>query len=124
MTPLAVDVIVAVSVEQHQIGVSVVHPIAVPSATLGTGSRTLIALGFDVSLDRRVGILDQPRCSVTKVLAIASLFYSIKNSTFSRMGLSGALYVSELLGAVLMFIGSIRAITPMGNAEPPSGATA
>jgi len=42
----------------------------------------------------------------------------------SRMGLSGALYVSELLGAVLMFIGFIRAITPMGNAGPPSGATA
>jgi hypothetical protein len=32
---------------------------------------------------------------------------------FSRMGFGGALYVSELLGAVLMFIGFLRAITPM-----------
>jgi hypothetical protein len=33
----------------------------------------------------------------------------------SRFGLSGVLYLSELLGAVLMFIGFIRATTPMGN---------
>jgi len=39
---------------------------------------------------------------------------------FSRMGLSGALYVSELLGAVLMFIGFIRAITPIGDTQPRS----
>jgi hypothetical protein len=38
--------------------------------------------------------------------------------TFSRFGLSGALYLSELLGAVLMFIGFVRAITPMGSREP------
>ncbi len=38
--------------------------------------------------------------------------------TFSRMGLSGALYLSELLGAVLMFVGFLRAITPIGAAEP------
>jgi hypothetical protein len=41
---------------------------------------------------------------------------------FSRIGLSGALYVSELLGAVLMFIGFIRAITPMGGPPPSSAA--
>jgi hypothetical protein len=35
--------------------------------------------------------------------------------TFSRFGISGALYLSELLGAVLMFIGFLRAITPMGE---------
>jgi len=33
--------------------------------------------------------------------------------TFSRMGFSGALYVSELLGAIIMFVGFLRAITPM-----------
>lgn len=33
---------------------------------------------------------------------------------FSRLGISGALYLSELLGAVLMFVGFLRAITPMG----------
>jgi hypothetical protein len=35
--------------------------------------------------------------------------------TFSRFGIGGALYLSELLGAVLMFIGFLRAITPMGE---------
>ena len=35
--------------------------------------------------------------------------------TFSRMGFSGALYISELTGAVLIFIGFLRAITPMGG---------
>lgn len=40
--------------------------------------------------------------------------------TFSRMGFSGALYVSELLGAVLMFIGFLRAITPMGSSPSAS----
>jgi hypothetical protein len=33
--------------------------------------------------------------------------------TFSRFGLPGALYLGELLGAVLMFLGFIRATTPM-----------
>lgn len=32
---------------------------------------------------------------------------------FSRMGISGALYLSELLGAIIMFIGFWRAVTPM-----------
>ena len=35
--------------------------------------------------------------------------------TFSRFGIPGALYISELLGAVLLFIGFLRAITPMGE---------
>lgn len=34
---------------------------------------------------------------------------------FSRMGLPNALYLSELLGAVLLFLGFLRAITPMGE---------
>jgi hypothetical protein len=33
--------------------------------------------------------------------------------TFSRMGVPSALYVGELLGVVLMFVGFIRATTPM-----------
>ncbi len=39
---------------------------------------------------------------------------------FSRFGIPGALYIGELLGAVLMFIGFIRATTPMTekSAEP------
>jgi hypothetical protein len=41
---------------------------------------------------------------------------------FSRMGFSGALYVSELLGAILMFIGFLRAITPLASSQPSSKA--
>lgn len=37
--------------------------------------------------------------------------------TLSRLGLGGALYVTELLGAVLMFIGFLRAITPMKSTD-------
>lgn len=33
--------------------------------------------------------------------------------TFSRMGVPGALYLSELLGAILLFVGFLRATTPM-----------
>ena len=35
--------------------------------------------------------------------------------TFSRLGIGGALYITELLGAVLIFAGYLRAITPMGG---------
>jgi hypothetical protein len=38
--------------------------------------------------------------------------------TFSRFGVPGTLYLGELLGAVLMFIGFIRATTPMGSTPP------
>jgi hypothetical protein len=38
--------------------------------------------------------------------------------TFSRMGIPGALYIGELIGAILLFAGFIRAITPIGNDEP------
>ena len=44
--------------------------------------------------------------------------------TFSRFGLPGALYLGELLGAVLMFIGFIRATTPMGKSVPEASAQA
>ena len=37
--------------------------------------------------------------------------------TFSRMGVSGVLYLLELLGAILMFAGFIRATTPMTGDE-------
>jgi hypothetical protein len=38
--------------------------------------------------------------------------------TFSRMGISGALYISEFLGAILMFVGFMRAIKPIEEQEP------
>ena len=34
---------------------------------------------------------------------------------FSRFGLPGGLYLSELVGVILMFAGFIRATTPMGR---------
>lgn len=37
--------------------------------------------------------------------------------SFSRFGIPGALYISELLGAILMFIGFMRAVTPMKSVE-------
>ena len=37
---------------------------------------------------------------------------------FSRMGIPGALYLSEFLGAALMFIGFLRATKPMKATEP------
>jgi hypothetical protein len=40
---------------------------------------------------------------------------------FSRFGLSGVLYLSELLGAIILFIGFLRATTPM---KSPVQATA
>jgi hypothetical protein len=45
---------------------------------------------------------------------------------FSRFGLANALYLGELLGAVVMFIGFIRATTPIGERRtvPASGANA
>jgi hypothetical protein len=55
--------------------------------------------------------------------AIAPAF----GGAFSRMGVPAALYIGELLGAVLMFIGFQRATTPMkeGEAElAPQGASA
>jgi hypothetical protein len=36
---------------------------------------------------------------------------------FSRFGLAGALYLGELLGAVLIFLGFIRATTPMARSQ-------
>jgi 4-hydroxybenzoate polyprenyltransferase len=43
--------------------------------------------------------------------------------TFSRFGLPHALYLGELLGAVLMFAGFIRATTPMRSEQAEPEAT-
>jgi hypothetical protein len=56
------------------------------------------------------------------LIAVGAMLPAL-GGTFSRLGWSGALYVSELLGAVLMFIGFLRAITPMASPNPPSEAT-
>jgi len=43
---------------------------------------------------------------------------------FSRMGIAGALYLTEFLGVLLMFAGFIRATTPMKGSERPRKDTA
>jgi hypothetical protein len=61
------------------------------------------------------------------LIAVGALLPAFGGS-FSRMGFSGALYVSEFLGAILLFIGFLRAITPMRGdltqVEAPSEAEA
>ena len=39
--------------------------------------------------------------------------------TFSRLGVPGALYIGELLGAILLFVGFVRATTPMRDDARP-----
>jgi hypothetical protein len=43
---------------------------------------------------------------------------------FSRFGIPGALYISELLGATLIFLGFLRATTPMEVQNPQSATEA
>ncbi len=51
--------------------------------------------------------------TIGNVLIAAGALMPAFGGAFSRMGISGALYISELLGAVVMFIGFIRATTPI-----------
>ena len=43
---------------------------------------------------------------------------------FSRYGISGALYIGELIGATLIFLGFLRATTPMGEKDPQTASEA
>ena len=56
------------------------------------------------------------------VLIAAGAILPAFGGTLSRLGLGSALYISEFLGAVLIFLGYLRAITPMEN-HPASPAT-
>ena len=58
--------------------------------------------------------------TIGNILIAAGATLPAFGGAFSRMGLSGALYLGELLGAVLLFIGFLRAITPMGSGQPPA----
>jgi len=55
--------------------------------------------------------------TIGNVLIAAGAMMPAIGGGFSRFGISGILYVLELLGAVLMFIGFLRATTPMKKAE-------
>jgi hypothetical protein len=48
------------------------------------------------------------------LIAVGAILPAFGGS-FSRFGVPNALYLGELLGAVLMFIGFVRATTPMGE---------
>jgi hypothetical protein len=55
--------------------------------------------------------------TIGNVLIATGALLPAFGGTFSRMGLAGALYLGELLGAVLMFAGFVRATTPMASAQ-------
>jgi hypothetical protein len=50
------------------------------------------------------------------LIAVGALLPAF-GGTFSRFGIQGALYIGEFLGAVIMFTGFIRSITPMEASE-------
>jgi hypothetical protein len=60
--------------------------------------------------------------TIGNILIAAGAILPAFGGTFSRMGLSGALYISELLGAIILFIGFIRSITPLGDTDSHASA--
>jgi len=54
---------------------------------------------------------------IGNILIAAGALLPAFGGGFSRMGIGGALYITELLGAVLMFIGFLRATTPTKGPE-------
>jgi uncharacterized membrane protein HdeD (DUF308 family) len=53
---------------------------------------------------------------VGNILIAAGALLPAFGGAFSRFGLTGALYLAEFLGAILMFAGFLRATSPMGQA--------
>ena len=51
--------------------------------------------------------------TIGNILIAAGALAPAFGGLFSRMGVASALYIGELLGAVLMFLGFLRATTPM-----------
>jgi hypothetical protein len=51
--------------------------------------------------------------TIGNILIAAGAILPAFGGTFSRLGIPNALYLSELLGAILLFFGFLRAITPM-----------
>jgi hypothetical protein len=63
--------------------------------------------------------------TIGNILIAAGALLPAFGGGFSRMGIPGALYISELLGAILLFMGFLRAITPMkGDQAAPEAAAA
>jgi hypothetical protein len=55
--------------------------------------------------------------TIGNVLIAVGAILPAFGGTFSRMGVSGALYISEFLGAVIIFLGFLRAISPIEEHE-------
>jgi hypothetical protein len=55
--------------------------------------------------------------SIGNILIAVGAMLPAFGGTFSRMGFSGALYISEFLGAILIFVGFVRATTPIEETE-------
>ncbi len=55
--------------------------------------------------------------SIGNILIAVGAMLPAFGGTFSRMGFGGALYVTEFLGAILIFIGFVRATTPIDEKE-------
>lgn len=55
--------------------------------------------------------------AIGNVLIAAGAILPAFGGTFSRFGIPGALYISELLGTILLFLGFLRATTKMENRE-------
>lgn len=53
--------------------------------------------------------------AIGNVLIATGAILPAFGGTFSRFGIPGALYISELLGAVLLFLGFLRATRPMNE---------
>ncbi len=51
--------------------------------------------------------------SIGNILIAVGAMLPAFGGTFSRMGFSGALYITEFLGAILIFVGFVRATTPI-----------
>ncbi len=56
--------------------------------------------------------------TIGNVLIAVGAILPAFGGTFSRMGISGALYISEFLGAVIIFLGFLRAVSPIEATEP------
>jgi hypothetical protein len=53
--------------------------------------------------------------AIGNVLIAAGALLPAFGGSFSRMGIPGALYISELLGAILLFLGFLRATSPIAE---------
>ena len=55
--------------------------------------------------------------SIGNILIAVGAMLPAFGGIFSRMGFSGVLYISEFLGAILIFVGFVRATTPIEETE-------